>query len=257
LIDQWIWNADALKSSLSASLDNYKSLQVHSKSFISNHLGDALTPTKYEQDDNYQPYYEQIHRVAHPFGYVFSRLWDVKRPVITPLLIFWSCLLGYDGVMMFGSWPHWREEIITPHSAMVYRILQDEWKEGIELKAEKTFIRCVQQCGEDGDDWCNNIIKECQQFYQSRVKMEDKLQQVETLVTQIEGQCAQLGAQVDYSEDEVQRITANLLHYQRQDIIKFREVDDLMVRVCHCLCLSFESVRDALRDSYITEVIES
>jgi hypothetical protein len=244
LIKQWNWNIDSLINILSVALVNYKSLKDHTPEFIKNNLNNPIVPTF----SDYDGYYFPVFKIEHPFKYNnFSNKIDLS---LVPVMMLMLNLEEKENYIYneWNDWNDWNEYSYLNNSKIfenLYNAYLDEIKQNSNLSYDEQFVSCVQKYIKDKDKLCCNILDEVVCFNTKRSNMKYKIERIKEISLQIEKQRTQLGAMKSlYALDSLE-----------DDIDDFKYVDVCMEKLSHCLCLSFESIRDELRKTYIKDLI--
>ena len=113
------------------------------------------------------------------------------------------------------------------------------------MTMEQRFIMCCTECLSEEDDMYNVLISEISCFLIFRVQMQPQIERLHQRMNDVERLRSKLGS-------------CNTLHTLRDiemRIVGLREIDDLMLRLCHNLSITYPKIRDLCRTAYCQEVV--
>lgn len=115
------------------------------------------------------------------------------------------------------------------------------------MTIEQRFITCLTKCLCEEDEIFKVLIDEINCNLLFRVEMHPKIDQLHQRMNHLESLRSKLGSTQ----------TLHTLRDIETRIVELREIDDLMLRLCHNLSLTYPKIRDLCRSAYCAELVNN
>ncbi len=115
------------------------------------------------------------------------------------------------------------------------------------MTIEQRFIMCLTSCLSEGDEMYNVLMDEINCFLIFRVEMHSRIDRLHQCMNDVEYLRSRIGS-------------CDTLHTLRdidKSILGLGETDDIMVRLCHNLSLTYPKIRDLCRAAYCQEILNT